>query len=148
MTRRFTPLPVAVLALVAAALVAAPLVAVALAGGLALSAAPVAAGPLAVGEVIPLTPPPGWDYRPVYARPVMHSRWTPADTSMGEAFREPVHTAPPGYVHRYVRGYALVRLPDPAVAPVVRKPTVKRLRRAAEPRCVTDLGYGRHDLCR
>ncbi|MBV6489022.1 MAG: hypothetical protein GHHEDOFH_03000 [Pseudorhodoplanes sp.] len=118
-----------------------------LAAGLTIGATPAAAQPLAVGEVIPLTPPPGWAYRAVYTEPAMHSRWTPTDTSSGKTFREPLYVAPPGYVYRHVRGYQLVRLPDPVARPVVRKPSVKKARRTANPRCVTDLGYGRIDFC-
>lgn len=118
-----------------------------LAAGLTIGATPAAAQPLAVGEVIPLTPPPGRAYRAVYTKPAMHSRWAPTDTSSGKTFREPLYVAPPGYVYRHVRGYQLVRLPDPAAHPVVRKPSVKKARRTANPRCVTDLGYGRIDFC-
>jgi hypothetical protein len=113
------------------------------------SAAPAfAGGQLAVGEVIPLEPPPGYEFRPVYTPPVLHSRWEPTDNSFGRTFREPVYTAPPGYVYRYVSGYTRVRLVDPALRPVrkvaVRKSTGKRTGAA----CVTDLGYGHYYYCR
>jgi hypothetical protein len=105
-----------------------------------------AAGQLAVGEVIPLEPPPGYAFRPVYTPPVLHSRWEPADSFGGRVFREPIYTTPPGYVYRYVRGYTRVRVADPD-RPVrrvaVRKTTAKRTGG-----CVTELGYGRYELCR
>jgi hypothetical protein len=115
------------------------------------AAAPaLAAGQLAVGEVIPLEPPPGYAFRPVYTPPVLHSRWEPADSFGGRVFREPIYTTPPGYVYRYVRGYTRVRVADATLVrkvsirkAVVRKTTVKRTGA-----CVTELGYGRYELCR
>lgn len=107
-----------------------------------------AGGQLAVGEVIPLEPPPGYEFRAVYTPPVLHSRWEPTDDSYGHVFREPVYTAPRGYVYRYVRGYTRVRVVDPAPRPV------KVVARKYAPRkhhshsCVTDLGYGRYYDCR
>ena len=109
--------------------------------------------PLAVGEVIPLLPPEGYVFRPVYVRPIMHSRWEPTDTSMGYAFREPLYTAPRGYVYRTVSGYAVYRV---AVRPhtagvrphAVKKKSVRAAARKRGPLCVTDIGYGRWSDCR
>jgi hypothetical protein len=110
------------------------------------AAAPaMAAGQLAVGEVIPLEPPPGYAFRPVYTPPVLHSRWEPADSFGGRVFREPIYTTPPGYVYRYVRGYTRVRVAyadRPVRKVAVRKTTAKRIGA-----CVTELGYGRYQLC-
>lgn len=119
-------------------------------------AAPVSAGgQLAVGEVVPLYHPPGYVIRPVYTPPVLHSRWTPADTSYGVVFREPLYRARPGYVYRYVRGYTRQRIAASTGRTVykarVSKPaakastvSVKKIRRGS---CVTELGYGRYDVC-
>jgi hypothetical protein len=108
-----------------------------------------AGGQLAVGEVVPLEPPPGYEFRALYTPPVMHSRSETADTSFGRAFREPLYTAPPGYVYRYVRGYTRVRVYDPALRPVrvavVRKQGPKKYRASS---CITDLGYGHWYECR
>lgn len=118
-----------------------------------LTPAAFAGKPLAVGEAIPLDPPPGIAFRAVYTPPVLHSRWEPADSSFGKVFREPLYTAPRGYIYRYVRGYTAVRVADPALRPVrkvvvrkvaVRKHAVKKVRASG---CVTDLGYGRHYYC-
>jgi hypothetical protein len=110
------------------------------------AAAPaMAAGQLAVGEVIPLEPPPGYAFRPVYTPPVLHSRWEPADSFGGRVFREPIYTTPPGYVYRYVRGYTRVRVAyadRPVRKVAVRNTTAKRTGA-----CVTELGYGRYQLC-
>src|SRR5436190_11576041 len=76
-----------------------------------ISLAPAAlAGQLAVGEAIPLEPPPGYGFRALYTPPVLHSRWEPTDSSFGRTFREPLYTAPPGYIYRHVRGYTRVRV--------------------------------------
>jgi hypothetical protein len=115
------------------------------------AANPAFAGQLAVGEVIPLEPPPGYEFRALYTPPVLHSRWEPADTSYGpgRTFREPIYTAPPGYVYRYVRGYTRVRVYDPALRPVrvaaVRKNPAKKARSYS---CITELGYGHYYECR
>ncbi len=108
------------------------------------AATPVLAGDqLAVGEVIPLEPPSGYEFRALYTPPVLHSRWEPTDSSTGQVFREPLYTAPRGYIYRYVRGYTAVRLPDPAMRPVRRHAAKK-----ARPSCVTDLGFGHYYECR
>ena len=99
---------------------------------------------LAVGEVIPLQSPPGYEIRPVYTQPVLSSRWTPTDNSFGQVFREPVYTAPPGYVYRYVRGYSAVRVIEPGARPVRRH--AARTSRGSS--CVTELGYGHYSECR
>jgi hypothetical protein len=110
-----------------------------------------AGGQLAVGEVVPLEPPPGYEFRALYTPPVLQSRWEPDDTSYGpgRTFREPIYTAPRGYVYRYVRGYTRVRVIDPALRPVrvavVRKHAPKKHRSYS---CVTDLGYGHWYECR
>ena len=115
------------------------------------AASPAFAGQLAVGEVIPLEPPPGYEFRALYTPPVLQSRWEPADTSfgLGRTFREPIYTAPRGYVYRYVRGYTRVRVYDPALRPVrvaaVRKNPAKKSRSYS---CITELGYGHYYECR
>lgn len=115
-----------------------------LAASLALPPAAQAGAPLAVGEVIPLLPPEGYVFRPVYARPALGSRWEPTDYSMGRPFREPLYTAPRGYVYRTISGYAVYKVG-------IRKVSVKKVRTAARkrgPLCVTDVGYGRWSDCR
>ena len=102
-----------------------------------------AAGQLAVGEVIPLEPPPGYAFRPVYTPPALHSRWEPTDSFGGRVFREPIYTTPPGYVYRYVRGYTRVRIADPDRP--VRKVAARK--KTGTGGCVTELGYGRYQLC-
>ena len=110
--------------------------------------------PLAIGEVIPLTPPEGYVFRPVYAQPAYGSRWEPVDTSMnGRPFREPLYTAPRGYVYRTISGYAVYRVAvRPHTASVrpyaVKKKTVRVAARKRGPLCVTDVGYGRWTECR
>jgi hypothetical protein len=117
-----------------------------------MSAVPAFAGrPLAVGEAIPLVPPPGYTLRAVYTRPVLHSRWEPADTSFGRAFREPLYSTPPGYIYNHVRGYTRVRVFDPALRPVRKvaaRTTVVKVKKKARPACITDLGYGHYYECR
>lgn len=105
----------------------------------------IAGGQLAVGEVIPLQPPPGYEFRPVYTPPALHSRWEPADASFGQTFREPLYTTPRGYVYRYVRGYTRVRVADPDRP--IRKVAVRKSTAAKTGACVTELGYGRYHLC-
>lgn len=107
---------------------------------LLLSSVPAHAGQLAIGEVVPLDPPPGYIFRPVYTPPVPHSRWEPTDTSFRQTFREPLYATPRGYVYRYVRGYTRVRM---AAAPVVRK--VAKAPKGGT--CVTELGFGRYHGC-
>ncbi len=107
-----------------------------------------ARGQLAVGEVVPLEPPPGYAFRAVYTPPVLSSRWEPDDTSYRRAFREPIYTAPRGYVYRYVRGYTrdrVSKLADSPVTVAVRKHTPRKQRAYS---CVTDLGYGHYYECR
>jgi hypothetical protein len=112
---------------------------------IAASGAPALAGQLAVGEVIPLEPPPGYAFRPLYTPPIMQSRWEPADTTFGVTFREPVYSTPRGYVYRYVRGYTRVRVADSSLRPVrvVRKPAARKRGSG----CITDLGYGHWYYC-
>lgn len=101
--------------------------------------------PLAIGEVIPLMPPEGYVFRAVYAQPAYASRWEPVDTSMnGRPFREPLYTAPRGYVYRTIAGYAVYRV---GVRPAVKK-KVRVAARKRGPLCVTDVGYGRWTECR
>ena len=71
------PILFAVLALVAAAL-------------------PASARQLAVGAASGYFEPPGYKAVPVYTWPRGPS-WTPADTSMGYTFREPIYATPRGY---------------------------------------------------
>lgn len=107
-----------------------------------------AGGQLAVGEVVPLEPPPGYQFRALYTPPILHSRWEPEDNSYRRAFREPIYSAPRGYVYRYVRGYTRVRVANLAVRPVrvaVRKHAPRKHRTYS---CVTDLGYGHYYECR
>ena len=65
------------------------------------------------------------------------------------SFREPIYATPRGYKYVYVRGYYWKRLPNPYAPRVYRRPvkvsTVKRVRRAP---CVTDIGFGRYEMCR
>ena len=121
----------------------------ALAAAIALISPAAVAQQLAVGEVIPLEPPPGYEFRAVYTPPVLHSRWEPADNSFGQTFREPLYTAPPGYIYRYVRGYTAVRVVDPDWRPL-RKVAVRRHagKSSVTPSCVTELGYGHYSNCR
>jgi len=110
---------------------------------------PSAAGQLAVGEVIPLEPPPGYAFRPVYTPPARGSRWEPADATFGAVFREPIYTTPPGYTYRYVRGYTRVRVADATLVRrvSVRKPVVRKTTVTKTGACVTELGFGRYHLC-
>ena len=123
------PILLAVLALVAAAL-------------------PASARQLAVGAASGYFEPPGYMAVPVYTWPRGPS-WTPADTSMGYTFREPIYATPRGYKYVYVRGYYWKRLPNPYAPRIYRRPvkvsTVKRVRRAP---CITDNGFGRYQMCR
>jgi hypothetical protein len=113
---------------------------------LALSATDASAGRrLAVGAAAGYPEPPGYRVVPVYTRPVGFA-WTPADTSLGYPFREPIYATPRGYKYVYVRGYYLRRVVDPSV-PVVKRVYVKKAKAARRAPCVTDIGYGRHELC-
>jgi hypothetical protein len=110
--------------------------------------APASARQLAIGAAAGYFEPPGFYAKPVYILP-NGGAWTPADTSMGYPFREPIYSTPPGYKYIYVRGYYWKRLPDP-YAPrlyrrVVRASAAKKTRRYAP--CVTDLGFGRYERC-
>jgi len=112
-------------------------------------AAPASARQLAVGAAAGFHEPPGYTARPVYVWPNGRA-WTPADTTMGRPFREPIYATPRGYRYVYVRGYYWKRLPNP-YAPrvhrrVIRKAAVKPRRHRAGP-CITDMGYGRHQVC-
>ena len=116
-----------------------------------LGMAPASARQLAVGAAAGYVEPPGYVAVPVYTWPNGRA-WTPADTSMGYVFREPVYSTPRGYRYVYVRGYYWKRLPVKS-APrkyrrVVKTSTapVRRVKPRRAP-CVTDLGYGRHELC-
>lgn len=113
------------------------------------AAHPAAAQSLAVGAVAPLPQPPSGEIRPVYVRPVLHSRWSPS----AYGFREPIYTAPPGYVYRHIRGYT--RLAAKPILRVAKRAAVKKRhvaraaiakKRRAAP-CVTDIGYGRYEYC-
>lgn len=107
---------------------------------------------LAVGMAAGYEVPPGYRAVPVFNRSVGYA-WTPADTSLGYAFREPIYATPKRYRYVYVRGYYLRRAVNysrPVVKRVyVKKASVKRastVRRHRGP-CVTDIGYGRHEYC-
>lgn len=110
------------------------------------TALPAAARQLAVGAASGFWEPPGYKAVPVYQGPRGPS-WTPVDTTLGYRFREPIYATPRGYKYVYVRGYYWKRLPDPhrVYRPVVKASTVKRVRRAP---CVTDIGFGRYEMCR
>jgi hypothetical protein len=106
---------------------------------------------LAVGAVAPLPQSPLGEFRPVYVTPVKHSRWEPSS----DGFREPIYTTPRGYIYHHVRGYQLVRT---KLASVVVKKRMKATRIAGKGKaksglkkrrapCVTDIGYGRYELC-
>jgi hypothetical protein len=124
------------------------LVAIALISAISGASPAFARGQLAVGEVVPLEPPPGYAFRAVYTPPALGSRWEPDDTSYRRAFREPIYTAPRGYVYRHVRGYTRVRVAKLAARPVkvaIRKHTPGKKRSYS---CITDLGYGHYYQCR
>jgi hypothetical protein len=102
---------------------------------------------LAVGAAAGYEVPPGYEAVPVFTRPVGYA-WTPADTSLGYPFREPIYSTPKGYKYVYVRGYYLRRVAVEG-APVVKRVYVKKattVRRHRGP-CVTDIGFGRHEYC-
>lgn len=102
---------------------------------------------LAVGAAAGYPEPPGYRVVPVFTRPVGYA-WTPADTSLGYRFREPIYATPRGYKYWYVRGYYLRRVAA-AGAPVVKRVHIKKtatVRRHRGP-CVTDIGFGRHEFC-
>lgn len=98
---------------------------------------------LAVGMAAGFPVPPGYAVVPVYT-PASGRGWTAADTSLGHPFREPIYATPKGYRYVYVRGYTLRRIADPAVKRV----SVKSAKSVRRGRCVTDIDYGRHELCR
>ena len=102
---------------------------------------------LAVGAAAGYEVPPGYEAVPVFIRPAGFA-WTPADTSLGYAFREPVYATPKGYKYVYVRGYYLRRAVDYS-RPVVKRVYVKKAKTVRRHRehCVTDIGFGRHEYC-
>ncbi len=103
---------------------------------------------LAIGAAAGYEVPPGYEAVPVFIPPIGQA-WTPADTSFGYPFREPIYATPKGYKYVYVRGYYLRRLPLEG-APVVKRVYVKKSAKAVlryRAPCVTDIGYGRHDYC-
>jgi hypothetical protein len=109
---------------------------------------PASARQLAVGAAAGFWEPPGYKAVPVYTPPNGRS-WTPVDTSLGYPFREPIYATPRGYKYVYVRGYYWKRLPDPHAPRVYRRvvkvSTAKKVRRGP---CVTDIGFGRYEMCR
>lgn len=109
---------------------------------------PASARQLAVGAAAGYFEPPGYKAVPVFTPPNGGS-WTPVDTTLGYRFREPIYSTPRGYRYAYVRGFYWKKLPNPyarrVYRPVVKASTVKRVRRAP---CVTDIGYGRYEMCR
>ncbi len=102
---------------------------------------------LAVGAAAGYDVPPGYEAVPVFTRPV-GSAWTPADTSLGYRFREPIYATPKGYKYVYVRGYYLRRAVDYS-RPVVKRVYIKKTTAVRRHRgvCVTDIGNGRHENC-
>lgn len=112
------------------------------------AASPAAARQLAVGAAAGYFEPPGYVAVPVYTPPNGRP-WTPVDTTLGYRFREPIYSTPKGYRYAYVRGFYWKKLPDPHAPRVYRRVVkasiVKRVRRAP---CVTDIGYGRYEMCR
>src|SRR3712207_1784282 len=118
---------------------------------LILFAVPASARQLAVGAAAGYFEPPGYRAVPVYTMPRGRS-WTPVDTTMGYRFREPIYSTPPGYKYVYVRGYYWKRLPNPYAKRVYRKVVqvkaapARRVKVRRGP-CVTDMGWGRHEIC-
>ena len=111
-------------------------------------ATPLLGQELAVGAAAGYEVPPGYDIVPVFIHPNGPS-WTPADTSFGYPFREPIYATPKGYRYYYVRGYTLRRVVD-SDAPrvyVKKKPRKVVGKAARRGPCITDIGYGRHDYC-
>jgi hypothetical protein len=104
---------------------------------------------LAVGAAAGYEVPPGYEAVPVFNRSVGYA-WTPADTSLGYAFREPIYATPKGYRYVYVRGYYLRRVVEhtrPVYKRVhIKKRSVKKTSVRRGP-CVTDIGFGRHEYC-
>lgn len=107
---------------------------------------------IAIGAASGFVEPPGYIAVPVYTPP-RGPAWTPVDTTMGYPFREPIYSTPRGYKYVYVRGYYWKRLPRPYVKRVYRKVSkpaavkVRRVKVRYGP-CVSDIGFGRHELCR
>lgn len=108
---------------------------------------------LAVGTAAGYVVPPGYEAVPVFNRSVGYA-WTPVDTSLGYAFREPIYDTPKGYRYRYVRGYSLRRVVSYRDRPMVKRVYIKkasvtksRTVRRHRGHCVTDIGFGRHDYC-
>jgi hypothetical protein len=108
---------------------------------------PASARQLAVGAAAGYFEPPGYRAIPVYTPPNGPS-WSPVDWTLGYPFREPVYSTPRGYKYMYVRGYYWKRLPDPNAPRVYRRvvkaSAVKRVRSGP---CVTDIGFGRYEMC-
>lgn len=103
---------------------------------------------LAVGAAAGYEVPPGYVAVPVFNRTAGYA-WTPADTSLGYAFREPIYSTPKGYRYNFVGGYTLRRVVNydrPVVKRVYIKKTATKVRRHRGA-CVTDIGYGRHEYC-
>jgi hypothetical protein len=103
---------------------------------------------LAVGAAGGYWVTPGYEAVPVFTRPVGRP-WTPVDTTLGYAFREPIYSTPRGYRYWYVRGYTLRKAVDPTAPVVVVKRVSYKPRKVGVRRgpCVTDIGYGRHEYC-
>jgi hypothetical protein len=102
---------------------------------------------LVVGAAAGYYVPPGYRVVPVYTRPVGPA-WTPVDTTMGRPFREPIYSTPRGYRYAYIRGYTLRRMVA-YHAPRVKRVSVTKSRktRRHRGRCITDIGFGRHEYC-
>ncbi|MFN3349474.1 hypothetical protein [Pseudorhodoplanes sp.] len=109
---------------------------------------PASARQLAVGAAAGFHEPPGYRAVPVYTWP-RGASWSPVDTSLGYAFREPLYTTPRGYRYVYVRGYYWKRLPAHGAPRAYRRPVkVSTVKRARSAPCVTDAGFGRYEMCR
>jgi hypothetical protein len=106
---------------------------------------------LAIGAAGGVVLPEGARMIPVYTWP-RGTRWDPVDAGETYRFREPIHTTPRGYRYVYVRGYRIIRARKPGIRAAsykrhVVKTSVVRVKKARKPGCVTDLGYGRYELC-
>ncbi len=119
----------------------------------ALSSGPAAAeARLAIGAAGGVILPEGAVMRPVYTYP-RGTRWDPVDVGEGYRFREPIYTTPRGYRYIYVRGYEIIPARKPRLHRVAFhkhrtiKTSVVRVKKTRHRGCVTDLGFGRYEVC-
>lgn len=116
------------------------------------SAAPASAErQLAIGAAGGVILPEGTRMIPIYTWP-RGTRWDPIEVGEGYRFREPIYTTPRGYRYVYVRGYRIIPARKPGIRAAVHRPhvaktSVVRVKKAHKPGCVTDIGYGRYELC-